>query len=86
MRTITIEIPEPGDETCGFDVVLPDGRRCGGLGFDEMLGQVVSIAHPKLGRPHYRMETPDDWDADRAARRERLASARDIVDPNFRAT
>lgn len=33
MKTLTIEIPEPGDEhACGFDVVDGEGRRCNGLG------------------------------------------------------
>lgn len=71
MRRLVIEVPEPGDpeeNRCGFDVVDSDGRRCGGLGFDEMLGQIVSLCHPKLGRPHYRMRTQDEWEAERARR------------------
>jgi hypothetical protein len=37
MKTLTIEIPEPGDEhACGFDVVDGEGRRCNVLSWDEI--------------------------------------------------
>ena len=75
MKRLVIEIPEPGDERyqrCGFDVVDEQDRRANGLNFDEMLGQVVSITHPKLdGRPQYAMKTSHEWAADSAARMSR---------------
>lgn len=74
LRTITIEIgPDclPG----GFDVVVDD-LRCNGLSFDEMLGQVVALTHPKIGAPHYRMQTAEEWAQQSAAGAERAARAR----------
>ena len=79
MKRLVIEIPEPGDERyqrCGFDVVDEQDRRANGLNFDEMLGQVVSITHPKLdGRPQYAMKTREEWSADMAARMSRNTQA-----------
>ena len=47
-----------------FDVVMPDGRRCDGLCWDEMLGQVARMTHPKLASEGgYAMRTPEQWDA-----------------------
>ena len=54
MKRFIIEVPEPSDEIigCGFDLVDEDGRRANGLNFDEMLGQVIALTHPKLdGQP-----------------------------------
>jgi hypothetical protein len=31
------------------------------LCFDEMLGQLVELLHPDIGRPRYRMETAQEW-------------------------
>lgn len=67
MRTITVEFGNGA-----FDVVDEYGQRCYGLGFDEMLGQVVSLTHPKLGKPQYRMQTEEQWVAEFAARHRRL--------------
>ncbi len=48
----------PGE---GFDVIDAKGRRAQGLTFDEMLGQVVELMHPRLdGRPRYPMRTPKE--------------------------
>lgn len=64
MKRITIEVPEQGDEIRCFDVVLEDGRRCNVLSWDEMIGQVVSLTHPKLpGEPQYPMRTIEEWEA-----------------------
>lgn len=71
MRRITIEFGEHAVPGCPFDVVDEYGRRCDGLAFDEMLGQVVSLTHPQLGRAQYQMLTPEDW----ATRRERFRAA-----------
>lgn len=71
MKTLTIEIPEPGDDRM-FDVVDQDGRRCDGLSWDEMLGQVAMLTMPpaRLGNG-FAMHTPDQWAAQREARRQR---------------
>ncbi|AJW47708.1 hypothetical protein TK49_23700 (plasmid) [Ralstonia mannitolilytica] len=61
--SFTVEVH---DCCSGFDVVLPDGRRCDGLGWDEMLGQVAHLTHPNLGAPRYAMRTPEEWAAYRA--------------------
>lgn len=61
MRTLTLQIPEPGDD-CMFDVIDQDGRRCNSLGWDEMLGQVAMLTMPpsRLGNG-FRMDTPEGW-------------------------
>jgi hypothetical protein len=67
MRTLTIQYGE-SSRGCSFDVIDEHGRMCDGLGFDEMLGQVVSMTHPKLGTPQYRMQTPEQWAEERERR------------------
>ena len=71
-RRIIIEIgPARHPDSPGlFDVVLEDGRCCDGLSWDEMIGQVIELTHPKLGQPHYRMQTPAEWDSEREQRRQ----------------
>ncbi len=75
MKILTIEIPEPGDGRCEFDVVDANGRRCGGLTWDEMFGQVarLTIIEPrsKCGGL-YNMHTPEEWEQQREDRRERM--------------
>lgn len=65
MRAITIEI----DDGNNFDVVDEQGRRCNGLAWDEMLGQVAVLTIP-IGRvgKGYQMQTAEEWAADRAHR------------------
>ena len=78
MKTLTIEIPEPGDEhACGFDVVDGEGRRCNGLGWDEMLGQVAMLTIPpaRVGNG-FAMHTPEEWTAQHEAQRRRLEALR----------
>ena len=58
--SFTVEVREGN---CGFDVVIPDGRRCDGLGWDELLGQIAHLTHPQLGKPRYQMLTPQEWEA-----------------------
>lgn len=60
MRTITITI-ENG--VCGYDV-HENGKCCGGLSWDEMLGQVAMLTMPAnmIGNG-YRMLTPEEWEA-----------------------
>jgi hypothetical protein len=65
MRKITIEIASDEEVAAGaqrFDVVLEDGRRCNGLSWDELLGQVAALTHPKLNGEHFQMMTPQQWD------------------------
>lgn len=77
MRTLTIEIAEPGDERPGFDVVDQHGRRCDGLSWDEMLGQVAMLTIPpaRVGNG-FAMHTPEEWAAQREARLQRLQAQR----------
>lgn len=83
MRTITIEIPEPGDEFRWVDVVLSDGRRCQGLGWDEMLRQVVALTHPGLAdsweKHSYPMATPEQWALREQQRAERFDARRAVA-------
>ncbi len=71
MKTLTIEIAEPGEERCGFDVVDEHGRRCDGLSWGEMLGQVAMLTIPpgRVGNG-FRMQTREQWDAERLRRAE----------------
>lgn len=73
MKTITIEISVSDyGMGGGFDVVDWFGRRAGCLSFEEMLGQVIALAHPNLGTPRFLMCTEDEWqrrEEERAARR-----------------
>lgn len=82
MRRITIEYGEGAEGRCGFEVIDEYGRTCLGLGWDEMLGQIVALTHPEIGRPHYRMQTPEAWQAERDDRERRIADtfADSIVD------
>ena len=57
MRTITIEIDEQG-----FTVREGD-RHHDGLCWDEMLGQVTELTHPKLGQTRHPMMTSAEWTA-----------------------
>ena len=77
MRTLTIEIPEPGEDRM-LDVVDQDGRRCNGLSWDEMLGQAAMLTMPpaRLGNG-FCMQTQEQWDAEAAARAERLQAMRE---------
>lgn len=70
MRTYTIEVPGDDDRAAGrmLDIVDEHGRRCNGLAFDELIGQVISLAHPGLRKAHYPMCTPEEWAAMREPR------------------
>lgn len=72
MKRLIIEIPEAGDQTTLFDVVDEAGRRCDGLAFDEMLGQIVMLTigavHPSRIGQGYAMHTPDEWAGQREER------------------
>lgn len=77
MRRLTIEI----GGVRGFDIVDEDGRRCDGLSWDEMLGQVAMLTIPasRVGNG-FKMLTPEQWEAEREARRQRIG------EPNFSIT
>jgi hypothetical protein len=58
MRTITIEIDDSGQ----IDVREGD-RYCNGLGWDEMLGTIAELTHPRIGSARYAMRTAEEWEA-----------------------
>lgn len=59
-RIITIVVRERG----GFDVHAGE-RYTRGLCFGEMLEQVIGLAHQRLGKPQYRMDTPEEEQEDK---------------------
>lgn len=60
VRTITIEIYEGG-----YLDVREGDRFCNGLTWDEVLGTVAELTHPKIGQARYRMQTAEEWRVDR---------------------
>lgn len=74
MRTITITIE---DGACGYDV-HENGKCCGGLSWDEMLGHVAMITMP-VGRIGigFRMRTSEEWEAWKA---DQFRDATKIID------
>jgi hypothetical protein len=58
MRQIIITF----DNDKGF-AVTEAGRTADRLGWDEMLGQVAQLTHPKIGIPHYKMQTVEEYNA-----------------------
>ena len=56
-RQITIDMIEGG---CGYTITEGDAF-ADRLTFDEMLGQVVELLHPVIGKPRYRMLTLAQW-------------------------
>ena len=61
MRTITIEIHDGNDFT-----IIEGDRSCDKLCWDEMLGTIAELTHPKVGEARYRMRTAEEqaeWDA-----------------------
>jgi hypothetical protein len=56
MRIITILVGEDG-----YLEVREDDRTSGQLSWDEMLGQIGELTHPKLGTAHYPMMTNQQW-------------------------
>lgn len=55
MRTITIIVKDSG----GFDVFEGE-RYCDHLCWDEMLGTIVELTHPSIGKSHYPMLLPEE--------------------------
>lgn len=58
MRTITIEIADDGGS--GDYLVREDDRYCDRLCWDEMLGTIAELTHPKIGVARYRMLTAEE--------------------------
>lgn len=74
VRTITIEFGTGAP--CGFDVVNEYGQRCQGLAFEEMIGQVIELTHPSIGRARFRMLTPEQWQEQEERRAREIAARR----------
>jgi hypothetical protein len=70
MRTITIEIDEQG-------YTIREGDRYHeGMCWDEMLGQVTELTHPRLGQTRYPMMTEAEWAAWRERNKQAAEKAR----------
>lgn len=70
-RTITIEIVDDGGS--GDYTVREDDRYCDRLCWDEMLGTIAELTHPRIGEARYRMETAEQHAA-RGRRRQEIAA------------
>ncbi len=68
-RTITIEIHDDG--ASGDYTVREGDRYCPKLCWDEMLGTIAELTHPRIGQARYRMLTAAEHEAyeDRLRRR-----------------
>ena len=55
---IEIEIVESNDFT-----VRQGDRYCDRLTWDEMLGSIAELTHPRIGECRYRMLTAEEWAA-----------------------
>jgi hypothetical protein len=58
----TIVIGPAEESRDGFRVTQGD-RYHDGLTWDEMLGLIAELTHPKIRRPRYRMHTSAEWAA-----------------------
>lgn len=74
-RTITVEIHDDGGS--GDYTVREGDRYCPRLCWDEMLGSVAELTHPRIGESRYRMLT-----AGERAERERKQQA--CIEANMR--
>lgn len=54
--------------------VVHDGRVSAALTWGEMLEQIISLCHPNLNRTQYRMQTREEFIADRKRHEERIKS------------
>ncbi len=71
-RTITIEIVDDGGS--GDYTVREGDRYCDHLCWDEMLGQVVELTHPKIGVERYPMLTAEEHAERERQHQERMAA------------
>ncbi|MFM0101958.1 hypothetical protein PQR01_00220 [Paraburkholderia rhynchosiae] len=61
MRAVTIEIDD------GNNFTVREGERfADGLCWDEMLGTIAELTHPKIGDARYAMRTATEWAAYKA--------------------
>lgn len=83
MSTLTITI------YCisGSDYTVQEGEAiCDRLCWDEMLGTIAELTHPKIGQARYRMETAEQREERQRKFNERMAARRDaerIVDKSM---
>lgn len=68
MQTITIEFSDDSAFT-----VRQGDRYVTQLCWDEMLGTVAELSHPKIGDCRYRMQTAEQWAAEEARRKAQFA-------------
>ncbi|MDH2239104.1 hypothetical protein N5K27_22605 [Pigmentiphaga sp. GD03639] len=59
------------DEAKNLFQIEETGRACPELTWDEMLGQIAEMTHPKIGKGRYPMLSADDLDKERARRIDR---------------
>jgi len=71
VRTITIEIRGGNNFT-----VREGDRYVDRLGWDEMLGTVAELTHPRIGQARYRMRTATEHREERDRREARMAAFR----------
>jgi hypothetical protein len=50
----------------GYLDVSQNGKRCNGLAYDEMIGQVISLTAHLVRKDGYPMDTPEGWAASRS--------------------
>ncbi|WP_199086033.1 hypothetical protein [Bosea sp. ASV33] len=82
MKAITIRIADENEQFPGSFVVEQDGKHHDGLGWDEMLGQIVSLTYLSVqgriarwgGHGLYPMKSAEEWRSERERRE--LARAR----------
>lgn len=74
MRTITIEIADEGGS--GDYTVREGDRYCDRLCWDEMLGTIAELTHPRIMRSRYRMQTTEEHAAEQARHEARMAEIR----------
>lgn len=85
MEPIRIRIAGEGDHFPGSFVVEQGDRHHDGLGWDEMLGQVVSLTYAQVagriarwgGNGLYPMKTSEEWEEEGARRDRRIAERKE---------
>ena len=73
-RTITIEIVDVGKS--GDYTVREGDRYADRLCWDEMLGTIAELTHPRIGEARYRMSTAEEHAEQERLREKRLAALR----------
>ncbi len=70
-RYILIEVHEKGS----FNV-RESGRETGQLSWDEMLGSIAELTHPRVGQCRYQMLTREEWAEHERKLKERYKESR----------